>query len=43
MYRRRLAEERSVCLNADGTERRKRTSIESGMDRADTTVLDVAV
>lgn len=34
---------RRVCLKAVGTERRKRTSIESGMERAEMTVLEVAV
>lgn len=32
-----------MSRKADGTERRNRTSIESGMERADMTVLEVAV
>lgn len=40
---RRLDWERRVSLNAVGTERRKSTSIESGIERADMMVLDVAV
>lgn len=37
------AEERTVCLKAEGTERRNKTSIDSGMERADMTVFEVAV